>query len=412
MESRDRMNVREIEVEKLIPYANNPRNNDGAVDAVAASIKEFGFKVPIVIDSENVIVAGHTRVRAAKKLGLETVPAVIADDLTEQQIKAFRLADNRVGELATWDLEKLDIELDMIDLDMMEFGFEDNEEDRELDRQKKEFEKRMESGELSEDDEEYQEFLKKFEAKKTTDDCYTPEVVYEAVADYVARTYKVKRTSFVRPFVPGGDYVAFNYPEGCVVVDNPPFSILAEILTYYHQHGIRFFLFAPALTLFSSSSANACALCTGSNILYENGARVNTSFLTNLEPEEIRFRSAPELYRVVKEAVDKYQKEISKELPKYSYPMEVVTAPMLSPYSRYGIDFVVKKSESYLTSALDAQKDSGKAIFGKGYLISEERAAEREKAEREKAERETAEREKAEREKAERWILSDRERER
>lgn len=119
------MQVIEIKTDELIPYANNPRINDAAVDAVAASIKEFGFKQPIVIDAEKVIVAGHTRLKAAKKLGLEKVPCIMADDLTDQQIKAFRLADNKVGEFATWDLEKLDIELEGIEeLEMAEFGFE------------------------------------------------------------------------------------------------------------------------------------------------------------------------------------------------------------------------------------------------------------------------------------------------
>lgn len=109
----------------IIPYENNPRNNDGAVDAVAASIKEFGFKVPIVIDKNNVIVAGHTRYKASEKLGLETVPCIIADDLNEQQIKAYRLADNKVGELADWDFGALEMELEGIDeIDMEQFGFE------------------------------------------------------------------------------------------------------------------------------------------------------------------------------------------------------------------------------------------------------------------------------------------------
>lgn len=122
------MNIIDVEIEKLIPYVNNPRINDNAVDFVAASIKEFGFKQPIVIDKENVIVAGHTRLKAAKKLGLKKVPCLMADDLTDQQIKAFRLADNKVSEFAVWDLEKLDIELEEIsDLEMVDFGFEELE---------------------------------------------------------------------------------------------------------------------------------------------------------------------------------------------------------------------------------------------------------------------------------------------
>lgn len=122
------MSIKEIRTADLKPYENNPRNNDGAVDAVANSIREFGFKVPIVVDKNNVIVAGHSRARAAEKLGLEFVPCIIADDLTEEQIKAFRLADNKTGELATWDFDKLNNELNGIDLNMNQFGFEEIEE--------------------------------------------------------------------------------------------------------------------------------------------------------------------------------------------------------------------------------------------------------------------------------------------
>lgn len=106
-------------VDELIPYINNPRDNENAVDAVASSIKNFGFKVPIVIDSENEIVNGHTRLKAAKKLGIEEVPCIVADDLSEAQIKAFRLADNKVSELADWNWELLESELqELKDLDM------------------------------------------------------------------------------------------------------------------------------------------------------------------------------------------------------------------------------------------------------------------------------------------------------
>ena len=119
------MKIIERKLSDLIPYENNPRNNDGAVDAVAASIKEFGFKVPIVIDKANVIIAGHTRFKASEKLKLEKVPCIVADDLTEQQIKAYRLADNKVGELADWDFGALEMELEGIDeIDMEQFGFE------------------------------------------------------------------------------------------------------------------------------------------------------------------------------------------------------------------------------------------------------------------------------------------------
>lgn len=109
----------------LRPYARNPRKNDQAVDAVANSIREFGFKVPIVIDKNGEIIAGHTRLKAAKKLKMKEIPCIVADDLTEEQIRAFRIADNKVGELADWDFEALNIELDEItDIDMEQFGFD------------------------------------------------------------------------------------------------------------------------------------------------------------------------------------------------------------------------------------------------------------------------------------------------
>ena len=111
-------------ITELKPYENNPRINDKAVDAVAASIKEFGFKVPIIVDKDGVIVAGHTRLKAAEKLGLDEVPVIVADDLTPEQVKAFRLADNKVGEIAEWDFEKLEEELKGLNINMSQFGFD------------------------------------------------------------------------------------------------------------------------------------------------------------------------------------------------------------------------------------------------------------------------------------------------
>ena len=112
-------------ISEIRPYENNPRDNSKAIDAVAASIREFGFKVPIVIDKNGVIVAGHTRYEASKKLGLEEVPCVIADDLTDEQVKAFRLVDNKTAELASWNPELLEVEMSAIEsIDMTEYGFD------------------------------------------------------------------------------------------------------------------------------------------------------------------------------------------------------------------------------------------------------------------------------------------------
>lgn len=124
------MKIQDLDINEIIPYANNPRNNAAAIDAVAASIKEFGFKVPVVIDRNNILITGHTRLEAAKKLGITKIPAIRASDLTDAQVKAFRLADNKVAEIAEWDDKALAAELqalDDMDFDMSEFGFSDDE---------------------------------------------------------------------------------------------------------------------------------------------------------------------------------------------------------------------------------------------------------------------------------------------
>ena len=374
-----------------------------------------------------VIIGGNMRYRACKELGYTDIPVkIIPETATVEQLRAYTIKDNNgFGE---WDFDMLSDEWDLSELENWGVDFPNMDLEREeteivedeatdtYEQKKKEFEERMASGELSDDDEEYQEFLAKFEAKKTTDDCYTPPIVYEAVADYVAEKYGIDKKNFVRPFVPKGDYQAETYKETDVVVDNPPFSIMAEILNYYNEHGVKFFLFAPHLTIFSSSSSCSCIIC-GVAITYENGANVSTSFVTNLE--DCAFRSSPTLYEKIKTANDENLRKGRKELPKYSYPLSVITSNMLTNFSRYGIDFEVAKDECFFIRQLDSQKESKKVLFGSGYLISERKRAEREKAEREKAEREKADREKAEREKAERekaerekaevWELSERE---
>lgn len=119
------MEVLQRPIGEITPYEKNPRNNDGAVDAVAASIREFGWQQPIVVDKNGVIIAGHTRYKAARKLGLKEVPVVVAENLTEEQIKAYRLADNKTGELAGWDFSALEEELGALtDFGMEQYGFE------------------------------------------------------------------------------------------------------------------------------------------------------------------------------------------------------------------------------------------------------------------------------------------------
>ena len=340
-----------------------------------------------------IVFAGNLRREGARAAKLKEVPCIVyypETDSDHATIKRRAIKDN--GSFGSWDYDALANEWDDLDLDDWGVPVWDtqptsqdlNEIDQtdEIERKRREFEERMKAGEISEEDEEYQAFLEKFQLKKTTDDCYTPPIVYETVAKWVAEHYGLNQADFVRPFYPGGDYQNEKYGPNAIVVDNPPFSILADILNYYREHRIKFFLFAPSLTLFSSSSAAATALPLAVGITYENGASVNTSFLTNLEDHSIRLRSEPSLFRAIKEANDQNLRLIKKELPKYSYDHHIITSSFVGALSRLGIEFSVPVAESESISQLDAQKASGKAIYGKGYIVSDRVYAEREKAER------------------------------
>ena len=383
----------------------NPRQwGKGELDNLVKSIKE----TPELLEARGLIVwpyggkyiilGGNMRFSALREMNAKDAPCyVLPEDTPMEKLREIVIKDN--GAFGSWDYDMLANEWDDLPLsdwgvptpadwsnEMIDVNLESVDE---IERKKREFEERMAAGEISEEDEEYQEFLEKFKLKKTTDDCYTPAPVYEKVAQYVAETYGVSPASFVRPFYPGGDYQKETYPKNCVVVDNPPFSIMSEILQFYKERGIRFFLFAPTLTLFSSySSSSSCtALPCTLAVIYENGASVNTSFLTNLEPSSVRFRSAPKLQAMVQEGIDEFAKTLRKSLPKYSYPPHIITSTWVGILSRLGIEFSVPVAESEGISGLDSQKPSGKSIFGKGYIVSDAVKAEREKAEREKAER-------------------------
>lgn len=256
---------------------------------------------------------------------------------------------------------------------------------------------------------EYRDFVEKFKPKKTTDDCYTPEPVFNTVAAYVTEKYGIRREDMVRPFFPGGDYLRHHYPEGCAVVDNPPFSILSRIVKDYNAAGVRFFLFAPYLTCFEIK--NCTRIVCDAEVTYENGAKVNTCFVTNMEPGIIA-RSEPDLRERIRQAM----KEVNtgKAPPKYKYPPQVLTATMLGYLSVHGVEYVLREGEGYFLRALSSQRNAKKTIFGAGFLISEAKAEEKAKAERiaaANAAQETAERLAAEKDAAIPWALSETEKE-
>lgn len=163
----------------------------------------------------------------------------------------------------------------------------------------------------------YNEFVEKFKPKLTTDDCYTPPRVYDTVLNYVCHRWNIKPETVVRPFYPGGDYEHFDY-EGRVVVDNPPFSILMQIIRFYMDHDIKFFLFGPALTLFSYGYVEGVNLIfTSGQIIYENGARVKTGYLTNMPAHKVE--TAPQLSEALKEVQRKNDERPKVDLPQHVY---------------------------------------------------------------------------------------------
>lgn len=245
----------------------------------------------------------------------------------------------------------------------------------------------------------YDGFMDKFKPKKTTDDCFTPPEIMEVVNGYVADRWGLNPSTFVRPFWPGGDYESFDYHEGCVVVDNPPFSCISKIQEFYLDHGIRFFLFAPSLTCLSSRRCmEVDHIVCDCNITYENGAVVRTGFVTNLDEENV-LEADPELGRRLNEANDARLMATKMKLPKYEYPDDVITAAKAQWLAAHGTPFRVRRRDACRISALDEQRKRGKTIFGGGLLLSKAAAAERAAAERAAAERAAVER----------WHLSERE---
>ena len=362
------MEIIRIPLDELTPDPENAKAHPRwQIKQIVESIEEFGNADPIgVWGDDNLIVEGHGRYEALKELGYEEAECIRLDWLSGEERRAYALAHNKLTMNTSFDPEAFRINMDQIKgIDMAKFGFS-NAADW-FNREKKDGAKRQEGNE------EYNEFLEKFEQKKTTDDCYTPDNIYDAVAEWVAKEYGLDRASFVRPFYPGGDYENEHYPEGAVVVDNPPFSILAKICRFYIDRGIRFFLFAPSLTLFSADCPEICHVCAGCAVTYENGAVVNTGFKTNLE-DGIAVRTAPELTAAIK-AADRENTKSDVNLLKYEYPRNVITAAKVSNWGEALIDYKLPRAEAVKISALDAQKAKNLGIFGAGFLLSDAQAA-------------------------------------
>lgn len=217
--------------------------------------------------------------------------------------------------------------------------------------------------------EDYDGFVEKFKPRKTTDDCYTPQPVYDAVLGWLRENADIEGREIVRPFWPGGDYEHYDYPDGCVVVDNPPFSIFTQVCRFFQSRNISFFLFAPHLTLLSPVDMNWTGIVCDARVTYENGACVDTSFASNLFGD-IRIMTAPDLLARIKNAAK--TKRRLMDLPKYIYPDNVVSAALLGKIAPY-VKFEVRASECRRVRKLDNQKGGG--IYGGGYLLSDKATA-------------------------------------
>lgn len=382
-----------IRIDELIPYENNAKiHGPEQIEQLRRSLREFGFVSPVLIDEDKNLIAGHGRVEAARAEGMTEVPYVTVSELSEAQRRAYIIADNRLTETGEWDAARLKFEmeeLNSLSFDTALTGFTMDEIETIYvsahERAKPAAEGTHFWGDVeSESVEDYEKFVDKFKPKLTTDDCYTPQNIYEVIRDWAVEHYGLQGAPVIRPFYPGGDYEHETYPDGCVVIDNPPFSILSQICRFYTERGIQFFLFAPALTLFSTAAGTCNYLPMSCRITYENGADVRTSFVTNLGNYKIE--TVPELWRLVDGLNAQNTNENETELPGYTYPDCVMTPIRIAPTAKW-ITLRVRAEDASFIRALDAQRDHGKAIYGAAFLLSEKAAAEKAAAEKAAAEK-------------------------
>ena len=216
----------------------------------------------------------------------------------------------------------------------------------------------------------YAGFVEKFKPKKTTDDCYTPPAVYEAVKAWACQKYSIDPARTVRPFWPGGDYEHFDYPNGAVVLDNPPFSCLAKIVRFYQARQIHYFLFAPGLTALGLTRHGAGIVYADSRITYHNGAVVNTAFATSYGPNVVEI--APDLGKAVKDA-QRRGRTIKQTV--YQYPPNLLTTQGVLALARHGVPYALPRQEAVFVRTLDEMKAEGKEAFGGALLISDAAAS-------------------------------------
>ena len=363
----------------------NPREwTQSDIDKTAASIREdtdFLEDRPLLLVPNEVrkgkmhyvVFAGNLRREGALACNLETVPCVIYYATNPNQdfdtIKRRAMKDN--GTFGRWDWDELANNWD--DLPLTDWGVPSwPQEDQKSDAQRQ-----MENGGLStegqEGDEDYNQFVDKFKQKLTTDDCYTPGPVYEAVRRFVDTITPLKGRKVVRPFYPGGNYEDLSqYPAGSIVVDNPPFSLMSSIIRFFCEHNVDFFIFAPSLTLFSAHECDVTYIVANAPIVYENGAVVSTGFVTNLVPD-LRIWCCPELRKQIMDA----QPNEDKTKQGFVYPDNIVTSAILGKLVAHSTELKIRKISCEYIKTSDSAEEQGRSLYGGGYILSERAAAER-----------------------------------
>lgn len=205
----------------------------------------------------------------------------------------------------------------------------------------------------------YDQFVQKFQRKKTTDDCYTPSAIYEAVKSWCIQEYKIDENKIIRPFYPDTEFTEFDYTNK-IVLDNPPFSILSKIVKFYLDNNVKFFLFAPAMTIFSIY-VPVCYIVVDGRITYENGVKVRTSFITNLE--SLGIRRSLGLENLIKQA----QGEKTKHRNNFTYDSHVVT---FSKIARLKGNYKISA-----TNLSHIRTQNGCNLFGAGWLCNDKVAS-------------------------------------
>lgn len=345
----------------------NPRQwTQTDIDRTANSINEdedFLEDRPLLVVPDGkkyVVFAGNLRLTAAKKEGLTELPCVVYyPDTDDDHLTVKRRAMKDNGSFGSWDFDELANSWD--DLPLVDFGIPAWETDPT---------KINLSTDGREGGEGYGDFVDKFKQKLTTDDCYTPPEVYDIVRDFVnEKVAPLAGRKIVRPFFPGGNYEDLSqYPRGCVVLDNPPFSIYSKIVRFYLDNGIDFFLFGPSLTLLVAN-ADVCFVVANIPVVYENGAVVSTGFVTNMVPG---FRIWVEC--TMREKVIEVQKS-TNEQEKYNLPENVVTSARLGKICARNVELKIDAKDCKYVHDLDGMKEIGKGLYGGGFLLNSAAAA-------------------------------------